>query len=123
MATVLPLHLATGQPGLGTQVQGHLAASWRVTQVAVAFSPDESLLQTAFGMLEQNHHRRSQPFELPSALLLLQVRDEWVFWRGDNILWLPVEYRPRCWAVNNNFLALGHESGRVTFIEFDPDHI
>ena len=25
--------------------------------------------------------------------------------------------------MKNNILALGHESGRVTFIEFDPDHM
>ena len=31
------------------------------------------------------------------------------------------EYRPRNWDIKNNILVLGHESGRVTFIEFNPN--
>ena len=54
---------------------------------------------------------------------LAYVREEWIFWRKDKILWLPVEYRPSFWAIRNNVLALGHVSGQVTFIEFDPDHL
>ena len=39
--------------------------------------------------------------------------------RTENILWLPADYRPKCLAVRDNILAMGHVSGRVTFVEFD----
>jgi hypothetical protein len=31
-------------------------------------------------------------------------------------LWLPSEYRPICFAIKDGVLALGHASGRVSFI-------
>ena len=81
---------------------------------------DGSFLQRAFRMLELKHLGHSQP---SSASLLIHVREEWVFWGEDNILWLPFEYRPSHWAIKNNILALGHKSGRVTFIEFNPNYM
>lgn len=36
--------------------------------------------------------------------------------KGKTILWLPSEYRPRCSAIHSDLLALGHASGRVSFI-------
>ena len=71
---------------------------------------DESFRQEAFEVLKLKY----SPFQQ-----LLSVSGEWVRWREDNILWLPVEYRPSCWATKDNILALGQRSGRVTFIEFN----
>jgi WD40 repeat protein len=43
---------------------------------------------------------------------------EWIY-RGDQrLLWLPLEYRGRCWAVRGNLVVIGQESGAVTFLEF-----
>ena len=64
--------------------------------------------------------RSSQSQQLSSTSLLLHVGEKWIFWRGDRMVWLPSEYRPRSLATQNNILALGHESGRVTF---DPNHM
>jgi hypothetical protein len=37
---------------------------------------------------------------------------------GQNLLWLPPDYRAECSAFLNNMLVLGCRSGQVTFIEF-----
>jgi hypothetical protein len=43
---------------------------------------------------------------------------EWIY-RGDQrLLWLPLEYRGRCWVVRGNLVVIGQESGAVTFLEF-----
>ncbi|EUC40026.1 hypothetical protein COCMIDRAFT_109863, partial [Bipolaris oryzae ATCC 44560] len=42
---------------------------------------------------------------------------EWMEYQGSKELWLPPEYRATCVATGNNILALGHASGRVTFIK------
>ena len=46
------------------------------------------------------------------------MSNDWVTRDGQNLLWLPPDYRPRRLAVLNNMLALGHTSGRVAFLEF-----
>ena len=37
------------------------------------------------------------------------------------LLWLPVEYRPSCSAINDtaNLIVIGSSSGRVIFISID----
>jgi hypothetical protein len=49
----------------------------------------------------------------------LFVYEQWVSWRGENILWLPFEHRPRHVAVLGGIVAFGYKSGRVLFMEFD----
>jgi WD40 repeat protein len=46
------------------------------------------------------------------------VKERWVTRGMENLLWLPPEYRAVCSAVQSGLLVLGHESGRITFIEF-----
>jgi hypothetical protein len=45
----------------------------------------------------------------------------WITWNDHNVLWLPPEFRPTCHEFKTNVLAMGHYSGRVSIIEFDPD--
>ncbi|KAL7658062.1 hypothetical protein ACMYSQ_004203 [Aspergillus niger] len=44
--------------------------------------------------------------------------ERWVKLRGKRKLWLPVEYKPNCFRINGNTLALGLTSGKVSFIRF-----
>lgn len=44
--------------------------------------------------------------------------DFWIALNGKQVLWLPPEARPSCWAIKLNMLALGHASGRIYFIGF-----
>jgi WD40 repeat protein len=53
----------------------------------------------------------------------LYVKGHWVTWRKQRILWLPPEYRPSCFRVRDNILAMGYRLGRLTFIEFDLDRM
>ncbi|OQD94123.1 hypothetical protein PENSOL_c028G00811 [Penicillium solitum] len=41
---------------------------------------------------------------------------EWLQYKQHNILWLPTEYRPSHSVVRDNLVALGHNSGDVSFI-------
>ena len=47
---------------------------------------------------------------------LIHINQHWVNYKGQNVLWLPQDYRATCFAAQNNILALGHSSGRVTFL-------
>ncbi|KAL7784066.1 hypothetical protein V8C37DRAFT_413532 [Trichoderma ceciliae] len=42
----------------------------------------------------------------------------WITWNGDNLLWLPVEYRPFHSAVSDSTVVIGCHSGRVLVIAF-----
>jgi hypothetical protein len=53
----------------------------------------------------------------------LLVNDRWVAQEMKNILWLPSDYRATCAAVRDNVLILGHASGRVSFLEFNPAYL
>ncbi|KAL4863970.1 WD40-repeat-containing domain protein [Aspergillus spectabilis] len=43
---------------------------------------------------------------------------QWITIGDEKILWLPPEYRSRCFAVKESTLALGHASGRISLIYF-----
>jgi WD40 repeat protein len=45
----------------------------------------------------------------------LAVRDHWVQYEDQDLLWLPYEYRGTCSAVSRDTLVLGQASGAVSF--------
>ncbi|KAK4032874.1 WD40-repeat-containing domain protein [Parachaetomium inaequale] len=51
----------------------------------------------------------------------LNSNGTWITYRGENILWLPPEYRPRSSAISGTALALGCSSGRVWTVVFSED--
>lgn len=44
------------------------------------------------------------------------LEGEWIALNGEKVMWLPRKIRPTCSATHGRVLALGHASGRVTFI-------
>ena len=50
----------------------------------------------------------------------LFVSDNWIAVEEENIIWLPSNYRATCVAVWNGIVVLGHSSGGVSFLEFEP---
>ncbi|KAL5335619.1 WD40-repeat-containing domain protein [Aspergillus crustosus] len=44
------------------------------------------------------------------------VREKWITRNGQQLIWLPPDYRAICVAINGNCVVLGHGSGRVTFL-------
>jgi WD40 repeat protein len=76
-------------------------------------------------ILHSNLGFYAMAFVAPSTYLLpkpdlLCISDEWVTWKSRKVLWLPLDYRPSCSVVFRNTLVLGHASGKVTFMTFDP---
>ncbi|KAJ5369956.1 uncharacterized protein N7496_006048 [Penicillium cataractarum] len=82
----------------------------------LSFSPDSSYLSTDLGNLivqsgQVNDASSSSP-------VFFIVQEQWIIINGENVLWLPYEFRPSCSAVTCDSLALGQESGLVSFIRF-----
>ena len=83
----------------------------------LAFS-DATILSTDRGMLTLSSQLcPCTPVTLPQPFF---VTDEWVTWNMRKVLFLPYDYRPLCSAMKDNILVMGHLSGRVTFMSFDP---
>jgi hypothetical protein len=50
------------------------------------------------------------------------VRNSGLAWKNYDVLWLH-DSRATCLVVKNNILGLGHDSGLVSFMEFEPFHM
>jgi dipeptidyl aminopeptidase/acylaminoacyl peptidase len=83
----------------------------------LSFSEDGRYLNTDRGILNINSESPGICLQekLTSAIF---VNTEWVTRDGQNLLWLPPDYRATCCAVYNNKLVLGHASGMVTYLDF-----
>ncbi|QKX60481.1 uncharacterized protein TRUGW13939_07626 [Talaromyces rugulosus] len=83
------------------------------------FSQDRSYINTNLGLLRMqsgNGNNISRPPKT-NPNIFLEGRN-WVVLNGKQVLWLPPETRPSCSAIKSNMLALGHASGRISFIGF-----
>jgi hypothetical protein len=56
------------------------------------------------------------PVPTPSGI---HARGDWILHGDKLVLWLPSDYRCSCSDSRDGTIALGHESGRVTFLRFD----
>jgi WD40 repeat protein len=86
---------------------------------ALTFSSDGLYIKTNVGSLDleswyDNHTSGPPHVNLES---FIEPRN-WITLNGEKSLWLPAESRPMCSASIGSMLALGHVSGRVSFIEF-----
>ena len=83
----------------------------------LSFSNDETFLKTNRGPLHSkilsDYTAISQP-DLPRSI---SVKQQWVSWGMEYILWLPPEYRPTFVAVHGAIIAFGYKSGLVSFME------
>ncbi|KAL2801556.1 hypothetical protein BJX63DRAFT_417111 [Aspergillus granulosus] len=78
------------------------------------FPQDGSFLITNFQARCGNYVSDS-----PKTGLEIRIqRGNWIALNMKQILWLPPEARPSCSAIKANTLALGHPSGRISFIAF-----
>jgi WD40 repeat protein len=83
------------------------------------FSEDGSYLITNIGALDVQPGRETQASTSAYERLRIFIEEgKWINLNGENVLWLPPDFRPCCSAIHENLLALGHKSGRVSFIRF-----
>ncbi|GFF43825.1 hypothetical protein IFM46972_07340 [Aspergillus udagawae] len=99
---------------------GTLRQTWNFEVIVnvFEFSPDGSYLRTSLGGLDKQSGCVIPTTNLPHADLDISENRQWIKLNGKNVLWLPPESRPSCFMINGSRLALGQESGRVSFIEF-----
>jgi WD40 repeat protein len=84
------------------------------------FSNDGSYLKTNLGSFNIRSNRGAHGSRRYKAEISVQGC-QWVAIDNKKALWLPPEYRPTCSAVRDGTLALGHASGRVSFMCFISD--
>jgi len=105
---------------------------WDVTQTTIiqkihtrgqikdlAFS-DVTTLDTGRGILTVTSHPYPSNTTWEVLPPPLHVIGEWVIWDRKKVLFLPWDYRPCSYAVKDNILVMGHQSGHVSFMRFDP---
>jgi WD40 repeat protein len=88
----------------------------------LSFNMDESSLETGQEKFQLSFPSIShtQPQSSPSSYSLDETQ-RWMTWNSHDILFLPPDRRPGHFVIKNNILAIGHTSGRLTFLEFKPD--
>lgn len=81
----------------------------------LSFTPDGLHLVTAFGALITL--RREQIIRFDGYGFNGDY--SWITWNGENLIWVPTEYRPRgtCSSVSKGTLAVGSYSGRIWFMK------
>ena len=84
----------------------------------LSFSRYEPYLETDRGLLRIQSACSNVYTVQPEPACETFVKEVWVTRGGENLLWLPVEYRAVCSALYDNVLVLGHASGRISFFEF-----
>ncbi|KAL4975136.1 hypothetical protein BDW66DRAFT_160755 [Aspergillus desertorum] len=84
----------------------------------LCFSQDGSCISTNLGSLNIEAGCRNSISFPPETNPEVYLEGDWIALNGRQVLWLPPEARPSCLAVKSNTVALGHSSGRVSFIKF-----
>ncbi|KAM5447913.1 hypothetical protein MaudCBS49596_005710 [Microsporum audouinii] len=86
----------------------------------LSFSKNCSCLRTNLGSINiQPCCCNVSSKSLETNVQLPTLENHWVCLQDRKMLWLPVEYRPSCTAVEaGGTLAMGHASGSVSFITF-----
>lgn len=86
----------------------------------LSFSVDGSCLLTNRELLNTNVPNITPDAVFPQTAppQSVFVRDQWIGWENNNLLWLPPEYRSHAVAVHRNIVVLGLASGCLCFLEF-----
>jgi WD40 repeat protein len=86
--------------------------------VNLSFSDDGTFLYTNRGPLHTVILSDSAAVSRRNRPCSIFVKEQWVSWGMENILWLPSEHRPSHVAVHGSIVGFGYPSGRVSFMEF-----
>jgi WD40 repeat protein len=83
---------------------------------AIALSLDRAMLTTDRGSVHVNSRDVTTHSFLASQV---GIENEWIVCNGNNVLWLPPEYRSHVSAVYATKVAIGSPSGQVLLFELD----
>ncbi|KAK3305077.1 WD40-repeat-containing domain protein, partial [Chaetomium strumarium] len=53
----------------------------------------------------------------------LSSNGTWITYKGENLLWLPPEYRPSSSAISGTAVSIGCSSGRILFFIFTDSNL
>jgi WD40 repeat protein len=87
----------------------------------LSFDCTGSLLYTTLGTIalqsmEGSSTRDIEEFKRPLYVTTSLSPDSiWIKHAGENLLWIPSEYRSSCWSVNGSIVGIGVGSGRIWF--------
>jgi hypothetical protein len=87
----------------------------------LSFTSDSTCLDTGRVQVDIKSPTSLTVQNMSKTLYSLGRTQQWVMWKTQNVLWLPSDYRSSAYAMRDNILALGHVSGLLNFIRFDPD--
>jgi WD40 repeat protein len=91
---------------------------------SVAFSADGTLLMTDSQqfVVSRDNSYQGQDAELPMPVpRALKQQGEWIQHDGNDILWLPHDFRGACSAVYGKRIVIGQSSGAVSFFQVKDD--
>jgi WD40 repeat protein len=96
----------------------------RVGSCVIKFDPSGTKLIFDAGVLslEDMVSVDSNPsfaYECIADGLAITQDTQWVTWRGEKIIWLPVSVRPKCWVIHGSTIAIGCMSGRAVIMRLD----
>jgi WD40 repeat protein len=100
-------------PATGVEVDKH---QLDVVVNTLSFSSD-GLLATARGSLALNYQPLTSLTKRQENGIF--ASEKWITRNGQQLIWLPPEYRATCVATSGNNVVLGHNSGRLTFLWFN----
>jgi WD40 repeat protein len=108
---------ARGPIRLWDVATGALQGEIDVATTSMHFSSDGAMLMTDSGQYaigETAGEQQDQSFAEPVPVGL-HLRDEWIQFQGEDILWLPHDFRGQCSTAFGSTLAVGQPSGAVSF--------
>jgi WD40 repeat protein len=84
----------------------------------LAFSPDGVYLKTDIGSFKLDSVV-GESYDENAYFFHLRVRDDWIYWHGYRMIWLPPALRASGYtsSVLGSSVALGHSSGTISFWE------
>lgn len=82
------------------------------------FTTDGRSLKTDRGLLSLGSTTSLVPTSDKSHGRCYLFSNDWVLRNGENILWLPPNFRPTCTAYHENTFALGFDSGVVDIVRY-----
>lgn len=87
-----------------------------------SFSDDGKYLKTDYGEFEIGSHPENAYQSSPSSNSRWSILGDWLRHGSREMLWIPADFRPKRSAYRDGIIALGRESGEITFLEVDPNY-